>query len=83
MAIEIINHLKSCNVEDIAVIQTEFYGYSGEKPTLEIIIPKMGNVVFGNVTPQEAVELVQKYILDTEKIKDFLVDNDGNKKCNH
>jgi hypothetical protein len=83
VAIEIINHLKSCNVEDIAVIQTEFYGYSGEKPTLEIIIPKMGNVVFGNVTPQEAVELVQKYILDTEKIKDFLVDNDGNKKCNH
>lgn len=43
----------------------------------------MGNVVFGNITPKEAVELVKKYVLDTEKIKGFLVDNDGNKKCNH
>ncbi len=83
MSSEVIDYLKKQEIEDVAVIQSEFYGYSGEQPTLEIIIPETGQVVFGNITPDEAIKLVQKYILNTEEIKDFLTDNDGNKKCDH
>jgi hypothetical protein len=83
VSISIINYLKLHEIEDVAVIQSEFYGYSGSQPSLEIIIPKAGQVVFGNITPEIAIELTEKYILDTEKIKGFLINNDGNKKCDH
>lgn len=83
VSISVIDYLKIHAIEDVAVIQSEFYGYSGNQPSLEIIIPKSGQIVFGNMTPDKAVKLVKEYILDAEKIKTILVDNDGNKKCDH
>ncbi len=83
MAIEIVNYLKENGIEDVAVFQNEFYGYSSEKPTIELVIPKMGQVVFGKVEPEEAVKLVEKYMVNTEEISHFLVDNHGDRKKNH
>ncbi len=67
----------------MVVYQTEFYGYEGDKPSLEIIIPGKGQVVFGNLDVQGALEILDRYLMNTEFIENFLVDNDGNKICNH
>lgn len=83
VSISVIDYLKIHEVENVAVIQSEFYGYSGNQPSVEIIVPKAGQITFGNVTPDEAIKLVKEYILDTTKIKEILVNNDGNKKCDH
>ena|GEM_PF-2147701 len=83
MAIKIINYLKDNNIEDVAVFQNEFYGYSSEKPTIELVIPKMGQVIFGKVEPEEAVNLVEKYMVNTQEIAHFLVDNHGDRKKKH
>lgn len=83
MSLAVIDYLRENEIQDVAVAQNEFYGYSGEKPTLELAIPQMGQVVFGNMEPGEAVKLVEKYMVNTGEIAHFLVDNHGNRKKNH
>ena len=70
-------------IENISLYKTEFLGYGGIFPSLEIIIPNKGNLVFGNVKPEEAVGLIKKYLKDTKEIESFLMDNNGTKKCDH
>ncbi len=79
----IIDFIKEKRLNNVVVYQTEFLGYSGELPSLEIIIPDKGQVVFGNVSVNESIKIVEKYLINTDEIAEFLVDNDGNKKCNH
>lgn len=83
VGIAIIDFIKEKKLDNVVVYQTEFLGYSGELPSLEIIIPDKGQVVFGNVTVEEGLNIVERYLLNTDEIAEFLVDNDGNKKCNH
>lgn len=83
LGIAIIEKIKKDRIENVVVYQTEFYGYEGDKPTLEIIIPGKGQVVFGNIDIKGALEIVEKYLINTEEIEKFLVDNDGNRICNH
>jgi len=79
----IIDLMEIEDIENVALYKTEFLGYGGEFPSLEIIVPNKGNVVFGNVDSKEAIELIKKYLKDTSEIEEFLVDNDGTKTCNH
>ncbi|MEI6857062.1 hypothetical protein [Psychrilyobacter sp.] len=79
----IVDLIEIEDIENIALYKTEFLGYGGNFPSLEIIIPDKGNVVFGNVDYKEAVKLVKKYLKNTSEIEKFLVDNDGTKRCNH
>lgn len=79
----IIDLIEVENIENIALYKTEFLGYGGKFPSMEILIPNKGNVVFGNVDSKEAVKLVKKYLKDTSKIEGFLIDNDGTKQCDH
>ena len=79
----IVDLIEMEDIENIALYKTEFLGYGGEFPSLEIIIPDKGNVVFGNVDSKEAIRLIKKYLKDTSEIEGFLVDNNGTKRCNH
>lgn len=79
----IVDLIEMEDIENVALYKTEFLGYGGKFPSLEIIIPDMGNVVFGNVDSKEAIRLIKKYLKDTSEIEEFLVDNDGTKRCNH
>ena len=83
LGIAIIEYIKEKDVKNVIVYQTKFYGYEGDMPSLEIVIPEKGSVVFGNVKVEEGLKLIEKYVINTHEIVDFLVDNDGTKKCNH
>ncbi|GLI55836.1 hypothetical protein PM10SUCC1_13500 [Propionigenium maris DSM 9537] len=83
VSLAVIRYIKEKGIEDVAVVQSEFYGYSGDKPIIELAIPKMGQVVFGNMEPGEAVKLVEKYMVNTQEIAHFLVDNHGDRKKKH
>ena len=83
MSLAVIGYIKENNIEDVAVVQEGFYGYSGDEPTIELVIPHMGQVVFGNMEPEKAIKLVEKYMVNTSEIKHFLVDNHGTRKKNH
>ena len=83
LGIAIIEYIKEKAVKNVIVYQTKFYGYEGDMPSLEIVIPEKGSVVFGNVQVEAGLKLVEKYVINTHEIVEFLVDNDGTKKCNH
>jgi len=83
LGIAIIEYIKSKKIENVIVYQREFYGYEGDEPTLEIVIPEKGAVVFGKIDVEKGLKLVDKYVINTSEIIDFLVDNNGTKKCNH
>ena len=83
LGIAIIEYIKEKDVKNVIVYQTKFYGYEGDMPSLEIVIPEKGSVVFGNVQVEAGLKLVEKYVINTHEIVEFLVDNDGTKKCNH
>lgn len=83
VAIAIIEYVKANKFEDVVVYRTNFKGYEGDLPSLSIVIPEKGEVVFGNIDEEEGVKLAKKYLENTEEVLEFLVDNDGNKKCNH
>ena len=83
MGIAIIEYIRNKNIKNTIVYQKEFLGYSGEEPSLEIIIPNRGAVVFGEVSVEKGLEIIEKYLINTEQIIEFLVNNNGIKKCNH
>ena len=83
LGIAIIEYIKLKKIENVIVYQREFYGYEGDEPTLEIVIPEKGAVVFGKIDVEKGLKLVDKYVINTSEIIDFLVDNNGTKKCNH
>lgn len=83
LGVAIIEYIKREKIENVIVYQTEFKGYEGDRPTLEIVIPEKGSVVFGNMVEEEALKIVKRYCINTEEIIEFLVDNNGTKNCNH
>ncbi|MGL4402942.1 MAG: hypothetical protein ACRCTS_04395 [Fusobacteriaceae bacterium] len=71
----IVSYLEREKIDNVAVVKTEFKGYSGGNPSLEVVIPKKGQVVFGNVSPREAVEILQRYLIKNDEILKFLEKN--------
>lgn len=71
----IISYLDRENIEKIAIIKTEFKGYSGDNPSLEIVIPEKGQVIFGDVSPDEVIEILERYLLKNDEILKFLEKN--------
>ena len=83
LGVAIIEYIKLKEIKNVIVYQREFVEYEGDTPTLEIVIPEKGAVVFGNVDVEYGLKLIDKYVINTHEIIEFLVDNDGTKKCNH
>lgn len=83
LGVAIIEYIKTKDIKNVIVYQREFLGYEGDKPTLEILIPEKGSVVFGNMDIENGLKIIDKYVINTHEIIEFLVDNDGTKKCNH
>lgn len=83
LGVAIIEYIKKKDIKNVIVYQREFYGYEGDKPTVEILIPDAGSVMFGNMNVEEGLKLIDKYVVNTHEIIGFLIDNDGTKKCNH
>lgn len=83
LAVDIVNYVEKNRLDNVMVYKTEFYGYDDDKPCLELEVPNIGKIVFGRVEFKEAIEIINKYAFDVNHIKSFMINNDGNRKCNH
>jgi len=63
----LINECEKLNLQAV-VTQTGCMGYCFAEPTVEVKKPGMEPVVFGYVTPQKAVNIVGKYIINNEMV---------------
>jgi NADP-reducing hydrogenase subunit HndB len=61
----LIDECEKLNVQAV-VTQTGCMGYCFAEPTVEIKKPGMEPIVFGYVTPQKAIDLIRKYVIDNE-----------------
>jgi NADP-reducing hydrogenase subunit HndB len=63
----LIDECEKLNLQAV-VTQTGCMGYCFAEPTVEIKKPGMEPVVFGYVTPQKAVALIRKYVVENEMV---------------
>ena len=61
----LIDECEKLNLQAV-VTQTGCMGYCYAEPTIEVKKPGMDPIVFGYVTPQKAVNIIHKYIIDGE-----------------
>ena len=61
----LINECEKLDLQAV-VTQTGCMGYCYAEPTVEIKKPGMDPIVFGYVTPQKAVNIIRKYVINNE-----------------
>lgn len=66
-----LNNLEKNGIRAI-VTQTGCMGYCFAEPTVEITKPGNEPIVFGNVTPEKAEEIIQKYLKNDELVEGII-----------
>ena len=57
---------------DAVVTQSGCMGYCHAEPTIEVKLPGQESIVYGYVTPNRVVEIVQKYIKNGELVEGII-----------
>ena len=69
-----INGLDEFNLADSVVVrQSGCQGFCDSEPTVEVIAPGLPRVIYGNVDPSLAKEIIQKHIIGRKLIDDRIV----------
>jgi NADP-reducing hydrogenase subunit HndB len=69
-----VNELEELGLTHVSVRQTGSLGLDHAEPTVEIQMPDMPRVIYGNVTPEVAVKIVRKHIMGKSLINDHIFD---------
>lgn len=70
----IMNELEKRNINAV-VSQTGCMGYCYAEPTIEVKLPGIGPVVFGDVNERRADEIIEKYIKNGELVDGIIPEN--------
>lgn len=70
----ILEELKSASIDHVALKQTGCMGLCHSEPTVEVVVPDMPSVVYGNVDAELGKRIVRKHILKKELINDHIFD---------
>jgi NADP-reducing hydrogenase subunit HndB len=69
-----IEELDAQNLENVAVTQTGCMGLCYVEPTIEVIVPGMPSVIYGNVDENTARRIVSKHLIKKEMVNDHVFD---------
>ncbi len=61
-------------LSNVLIRQTGCMGLCHSEPTVEVVVPGMPTVIYGNVDPATAKAVVEKHILGHELIDDKILD---------
>jgi len=61
-------------VDNVIVRQTGCMGLCHSEPTVEVIVPGMPDIIYGNVDTKVAGEIVQKHIIGRELLDGHILD---------
>ena len=70
----LIDTLTQKGLTNVLVRQTGCMGLCHSEPTVEVVVPGMPAVIYGNVDAATAKEIVEKHILNKELINDKILD---------
>ena len=70
-----VSELEEQGLTNVRVRQTGSLGLDHAEPTVEIQMPDMPPVIYGNVTPDIASKIVRRHIIEKSLINDHLFDH--------
>ena len=59
--------------ENAIIRQTGCMGHCENEPTVEIILPDMPKVVYGNVKEDTVVKIVEEHIINKKPVENFII----------
>lgn len=70
----IIDMIAEKNLSNVLVRQTGCMGLCHSEPTVEVMVPDMPTVIYGNVTAEIAKEIVEKHVIGHHLLDDLICD---------
>ncbi len=70
----LVDALTAKNLTNVLVRQTGCMGLCHSEPTVEVAVPGMPTVIYGNVDAATALAIVEKHIVGRELIDDKILD---------
>ncbi len=69
-----IEELEEQDLKTVRVTQTGCMGLCYVEPTVEVVMPDMPDVIYGNVDPEIARKIIRKHILNKTMVNDHVFD---------
>lgn len=69
-----LDELNSCGVTDTKITQTGCMGLCFSEPTVEVVVPDMPRVIYGNVDGNVARRIVKEHIVSKALVSDHIFD---------
>lgn len=69
-----LDTIKNNNLNDVVVKQTGCMGLCYSEPTVEVKVPGMPNVIYGNVDAKVAKSIVEQHIMHKKMVQDHIQD---------
>jgi NADP-reducing hydrogenase subunit HndB len=70
----ILTELENQNMQNVILRQTGCMGFCYAEPTVEVRVPGMPDILYGNVDKETAVKIVRKHLLGKVLINDHILD---------
>jgi NADP-reducing hydrogenase subunit HndB len=77
----LVDALDKQGVDDAVVKQTGCMGTCTTEPNVEVIVPDMPTVIYGNVDPEVARSIVQDHIIGKKLVSDHVQDRPAADIC--
>ncbi|MDC7233577.1 MAG: (2Fe-2S) ferredoxin domain-containing protein [Spirochaetales bacterium] len=69
-----LDAIKANDLNDVVVKQTGCMGLCYSEPTVEVKVPGMPDIIYGNVNAAVAKEIVEKHIMHKQMVQDHIQD---------
>jgi len=69
----LLTELNNKHITDVIVRQTGCMGFCYAEPTVEVKMPGMGDIIYGNVNKEIAVKIVTDHIVNKTLIADHIL----------
>ncbi|MBT8046112.1 MAG: hypothetical protein KJN67_02995 [Pontiella sp.] len=69
-----LDELNSHEIKDTRITQTGCMGLCFSEPTVEVAVPGMPRVIYGNVTDKVARRIVREHIIEKALVSDHIFD---------
>jgi NADP-reducing hydrogenase subunit HndB len=70
----ILGNLEAKNITNVRVSQTGCMGLCHSEPTVEVIVPDMPDVIYGNVKEEIAEQIIQEHVIGKKLLDNHICD---------
>ncbi|HOO32503.1 MAG TPA: (2Fe-2S) ferredoxin domain-containing protein [Thermotogota bacterium] len=69
----VVAELGKKGIEDVSVVQSGCMGLCDVEPTIEVVMEGQDPIIYGHVTPEQVVRIVDQHVQNGKVVSDLLV----------